>query len=442
MECGGLTPLCYRTCLIVAKAASGRRTPKLIVAIIVALFSCSSLFAQEANRNKQTPNAESPSRNYFTDVQLVNQNGEKMRFYSDLLQGKVVVINSFFATCQGSCLPLNRNLEKLQKALGDHMGRDVYFVSISVDPTVDTPPNLKAYAKKLNAGPGWFFLTGDKANVDFALKKLGQFVDDKNDHLNIFIIGNERTGLWKKAFGLAKDEELMKVVESVLNDKPVAKYAHAQKSKTATTKAGHYECPMHPEVKSKKPGRCPKCQMVLRFTEDKPAAEAPSTSTEPGAVSSLRIPDVTVQDQNGKSLNFYTDLVKGKVVAINFIFTTCTTICPPLTATFRRVQQQLAAQKTPVQLISISVDPAVDTPERLNSFAAKFKPDPGWTFVTGSASDINSLLQQLGVAVTNKNDHTPMILIGNEEADYWTRAYGLSSPSSLVNLITEAANKQ
>jgi len=192
------------------------------LSIVFLFIGSSSLMAQEASpAAKQTPDAtaESGSKKYFTDVQLVNQNGEKMRFYSDLLQNKVVVINSFFATCTGSCLPLNRNLEKLQKALGDHMGKEVYFISISVDPTVDTPPNLKAYAKKLNAGPGWYFLTGDKENVDFALKKIGHFVDTKTDHLNIFIIGNERTGLWKKAFGLARDDELMKVVESVLNDK-------------------------------------------------------------------------------------------------------------------------------------------------------------------------------------------------------------------------------
>lgn len=180
---------------------------------------CSWAMAQQPTQPSQQTTAESPGKKYFTDVLLVNQNGEKMRFYSDLLQNKVVVINSFFATCTGSCLPLNRNLEKLQKALGEHMGKEVFFVSISVDPTVDTPASLNAYAKKLNAGPGWYFLTGDKENVDFALRKIGQFVDDKNDHLNIFIIGNERTGLWKKAFGLAQNEELMKVVESVLNDK-------------------------------------------------------------------------------------------------------------------------------------------------------------------------------------------------------------------------------
>jgi len=200
------------------KAITSRLT--LIGSSVLVLFiGCSALMAQEPSKQTPAADGESAAKKYFTDVLLVNQNGEKMRFYSDLLQNKVVVINSFFATCTGSCLPLNRNLEKLQKALGEHMGKEVYFVSISVDPTVDTPPSLKAYAKKLNAGPGWFFLTGNKENVDFALKKIGHFVEDKNDHLNIFIIGNERTGLWKKAFGLAKDDELMKVVESVLNDK-------------------------------------------------------------------------------------------------------------------------------------------------------------------------------------------------------------------------------
>jgi protein SCO1/2 len=178
------------------------------------------LTGQEPSVQQPAPRTtdETPAHKYFTDVQLVNQNGEKMRFYTDLLQGKVVVINSFFGTCQGSCLPMNRNLEKVQQALGDRVGKDVNIISISVDPTVDTPASLKEYAKKLHARPGWYFLTGDKQSVDFALNKLGQFVSDKNDHLNILIIGNERTGLWKKAFGLAQPDELVKVVESVLND--------------------------------------------------------------------------------------------------------------------------------------------------------------------------------------------------------------------------------
>ena len=215
----------------------------------------------------------------------------------------------------------------------------------------------------------------------------------------------------------------------------------------AQRKRARYACPMHPEVTSTKPGKCPKCGMALRLIEDKvDASAAPAIETaaknegDSSAFSSSRIPDVKVYDQNGNRLNFYTDLIKNKTVAINFIFTTCTTICPPLTATFRRVQQDLREASLNVQLISISVDPSTDTPERLRDFAAKFKAGPGWTFVTGDKTEIESLLQALGASVANKNDHTPMILVGNDMTGYWTRTYGLSPPTTLVKLIAEAAN--
>ena len=157
---------------------------------------------------------------------------------------------------------------------------------------------------------------------------------------------------------------------------------------------------------------------------------------------SLRISDATVYDQNGKKFKFYTDLVKGKTVAINFIFTTCTAICPALTANFRRIQQQLGDRVGhDVHLISVSVDPTTDVPERLKEYAAKFKAGPGWTFVTGDKAEIDSVLHALGTAVADKNDHTPMVLIGNESAGDWSRTYGLSPPSRLVELIEASASK-
>jgi len=189
-----------------------------LLAIIAVLSLAGSAIAQQPAAAPATNATESNAEKYFTDTLLVNQNGEKMRFYSDLMQGKTVIINTFFATCQGSCLPITRNLEKVQEALGDRLGKDARIISISVDPAVDTPNELKEFSKKFHARPGWYFLTGSKENVDFILKKLGQYVEEKNDHFNIVIIGNERTGLWKKAFGLAKSEELIKVVDSVLND--------------------------------------------------------------------------------------------------------------------------------------------------------------------------------------------------------------------------------
>jgi len=188
--------------------------------VTLVLLIAGTVCGQEpaAPQQPAAPKTENNAQNYFTDTVLINQNGERMRFYTDLMKDKIVIIDTFFATCQASCLPMNRNLAQIQEGLGDRLGKDVNILSISVDPSVDTPTLLKAYAKKLNAKPGWYFLTGDKESIAFILKKLGQFVDDKNDHLNIFLIGNNRTGLWKKAFGLAKSEELMKVVESVVND--------------------------------------------------------------------------------------------------------------------------------------------------------------------------------------------------------------------------------
>ena len=187
-------------------------------------FAALLLFASSMSTPAQTPEQKpagetSAAAKYFTDTVLTSQDQQKLRFYSDVLKGKVIVINSFFATCPGACLPLNRNLEKLQSLVGDRFGKDVFFVSISVDPTVDTPERLKSYATKLNAKPGWLFLTGPKDNVDLVLRKLGQYVDVKENHFNLFIMGNESTGLWKKAFGLAQTEELYKVLESVMNDK-------------------------------------------------------------------------------------------------------------------------------------------------------------------------------------------------------------------------------
>jgi protein SCO1/2 len=102
---------------------------------------------------------------------------------------------------------MSRNMEKIQEALGDRLGKEVFLVSISVDPVTDTPPRLKEYARKFHARPGWTFLTGKKENVDWALYKVGQYVETKDDHTTIWIIGNEATGLWKKALGLAKADD-------------------------------------------------------------------------------------------------------------------------------------------------------------------------------------------------------------------------------------------
>ena len=176
------------------------------------------LFAQQ-NPAAPEDSSAAAAHNYFTDVQLVTQNGDSVRLYSDLLKAKVVVINAFFGTCTGSCPRMAGVLSGLQERLGDRLGKDVFFLSFSVDPETDTPEKLKAYAERFHAKPGWLFLTGKKENMDLALAKLGQRVARKEDHLTLFIIGNEKTGLWKKVAPGSTADSLTVVVESVLNDK-------------------------------------------------------------------------------------------------------------------------------------------------------------------------------------------------------------------------------
>jgi len=157
-----------------------------------------------------------------------------------------------------------------------------------------------------------------------------------------------------------------------------------------------------------------------------------------GSARKMVIPDVEVLDQHGNELHFYRDLIKDKTVAINFIFTNCTTICPPLAATFQRVQREMGDKVgKDVHFISISVDPLTDTPERLKAWGAKFKAGPGWTFVTGEKQEMEKLLNALGASVSKREDHTPAMIIGNDAKGVWTRTYGLAKTSQIVGLISD-----
>jgi cytochrome oxidase Cu insertion factor (SCO1/SenC/PrrC family) len=231
-----------------------------------------------------------------------------------------------------------------------------------------------------------------------------------------------------------------------------------QKQKAATKTTKSYACPMHPEVKSNKPGKCAKCKMDLRLvtesasplqslnagnavSETVAATVNVSASVDVGGngmgpTKKLIIPDVEVLDQEGNALHFYSDLIKGKTVAINFIFTNCTTICPPLAATFARVQREMGDKVgKDAHLISISVDPLTDTPERLKAWGDKFKAGPGWTFVTGNKPEMDRLLNALGASVSRREDHTPAIIIGNDAKGVWTRTYGLAKIPQIIAVI-------
>lgn len=142
-------------------------------------------------------------RDYFPNTPLINQDGQSVRFFDDLIKDKVVAINFIFTTCTDSCPLETARLRQVQKLLGERVGQDVFFYSISIDPETDTPEALKHYKEAFKIGPGWQFLTGNKDDITVLRQKLGLFmkgVDDgqTKDHNLSLIIGNQSTGRWMK----------------------------------------------------------------------------------------------------------------------------------------------------------------------------------------------------------------------------------------------------
>jgi len=142
---------------------------------------------------------------YFPDVQLTTQDGARVRFY-DLIKGKTVAIELIYTSCRFACPLETARLAQVQRLLGDRMGRDVFFYSISIDPEHDTPAVLKAFAETFHAGPGWTFLTGRRADIERLARRLGLYStpnpEDKDGHVPALLIGNEATGDWMRASAL------------------------------------------------------------------------------------------------------------------------------------------------------------------------------------------------------------------------------------------------
>jgi protein SCO1 len=151
------------------------------------------------------------------------------------------------------------------------------------------------------------------------------------------------------------------------------------------------------------------------------------------------IPDVEVLDQEGKRIHFYSDLIKGKVVVISFLFTSCKFYCPMQGDSLSKVQSLLGERLgRDINLITVSLDPENDTPERLKAWGAIFGAKPGWTFVTGAKPEIDKISMALTGAEALKGEHSPVVYIGNDKTGIWIRAYGLHDPEKFNKLIEEA----
>ncbi len=159
---------------------------------------------------------EGEQRRYFTDTRLLDQDGREVRFYTDALRGKIVLISFIYTSCTDICPILMSNLSDVQNSLGDRFGKDVFFVSISVDPGDDTPEELKKYAGRFEAKPGWTFLTGPKKDVDAVIRRFGEFQEDFEDHSMTFVLGDVKNARWSKMRGDRPPETILPRIHALL----------------------------------------------------------------------------------------------------------------------------------------------------------------------------------------------------------------------------------
>lgn len=170
--------------------------------------------------------AASPSRaagsGRFPDLPLLTHEGRQVRFYSDLVRGRTVLINMMYAQCNDRCPPMTHNLKLVQQELAPRLGRDVFMYSLSLLPEHDRPADLAAYRRLHGVGPGWTFLTGDKADVEAIRYALGfysrdpQLDADIGQHTGMVRVGNEAMDRWCMVHALQETESILEAMAGLV----------------------------------------------------------------------------------------------------------------------------------------------------------------------------------------------------------------------------------
>lgn len=177
------------------------------------------------------------------------------------------------------------------------------------------------------------------------------------------------------------------------------------------------------------------CSLLLLLPALIPAHAA--TGADASALTVQPIPEAVFTDQNGQPRQLRADLLHNRVVAINFIFTSCASICPPMGAAFASLQHLTAARGLDVRFLSISIDPVTDTPPRLAAWAAQFQGTSAWTLLTGPQSAVDAVQAALGLKSPTASMHSPVVVMGNTTDGRWQRANALAPPEALLSVLEQ-----
>lgn len=167
-------------------------------------------------------------------------------------------------------------------------------------------------------------------------------------------------------------------------------------------------------------------------------------AADPGykrTVENYQLPDVTLINQDGKKVRFKSLFTTDKPVVVDFIFGTCTTICPVLSAGFANLQHKLGPDAQKVSLVSISIDPENDTPKVMKEYLSRYRAKPGWDFLTGSRKDIDAVMRAFNAYIPNKMSHYALTLLRNPQDGKWIRLNGILSTSEFLAETRKAGIK-
>ena len=203
---------------------NSRSITRLVSLSAIALMFASCLIAPRSDaqtlKSEQRPEKEVEveirgEKIKIPDLNLRDQDGRRVRFYSDLIKDKVVVLSFFFTSCTYLCTRQGKVFSELQSLLGERLGKSVFLIFVTTNPAKDNPQQLKAWGERYKLKPGWTLVTGEEAEMNELLVRFTGSKAGGGMHLATTFIGNDRTGSWNSAVGIFAPEDLLKAVNQI-----------------------------------------------------------------------------------------------------------------------------------------------------------------------------------------------------------------------------------
>jgi protein SCO1 len=374
-------------------------------------------------------------KSYFPDAKVVTQDGKTLQFYDDLIKDKIFVISFLFTSCKDVCPLATSRLAELQDKLGDSMGRDIFFYSISIDPETDTPERLKGYANAFRAGPGWLFLTGKPEDIHAIRHKLGERSRVLSDHRNEVLLGNGGTGEWARNSALGDLDSLALAVRGMdpkwraaagtaRTNPKIVRFDLASQPGQALYRRLCAGCHtvgrgdrVGPDLAGST-GRRERAWLVSYISDPEKmrAQQDPVALALAAKFPAVRMPAMGISDADAADLLAYIahletrhakrtrpleslfaltthrgerlapEFVKGQAVAVVFGFTHCPDVCPTALLDWSNVLASLGTDSDRLKVLFVSVDSERDTPAALSAYMGSF--DPRIVALTGSPTEI------------------------------------------------------